>query len=159
MNFDTLFPEELIEFYSFYPKLMENKVDFKKTCSALFKNKQEFEQCVAILRSRSYSPNELIKDFSHNQFYAKDCCVNLQASTEPHLDVHEEWRPKLTQEVAVKVGYDIEISMDGIKRNGIELLSHPSITNEHVENLFPEIKHYDKKTRNTEAIKEKYLPY
>lgn len=78
--------------------------------------KKQFEECLTILKSRFYTPNDLSK-------------------------------------------YGIEISKDGIKRNGVELLSHPLINDDNTLELFPEFKNYSDEIKQIVSIEAKYLPY
>jgi tRNA U34 5-carboxymethylaminomethyl modifying enzyme MnmG/GidA len=78
--------------------------------------KQQFEECLEILRSKSYSPNELSE-------------------------------------------YGIEISKDGIKRNGMELFTHPLIETTKIMEIFPEIKNFSQEVLQSVEITAKYLPY
>ncbi|MFT4967135.1 MAG: tRNA uridine 5-carboxymethylaminomethyl modification enzyme [Candidatus Deianiraeaceae bacterium] len=53
----------------------------------------------------------------------------------------------------------VEISKDGVRHNGVELLAHPSIKQKDIISLFPEINQYSDEVLQSVAIKAKYLPY
>lgn len=55
--------------------------------------------------------------------------------------------------------YGIEISKDGIKRNGISLLAHPLIDKDGIKALFPEMQNFSEEVVRSVEILAKYLPY
>ena len=81
-----------------------------------FAKKQAFDECVLLLKSKYYTPNDLSK-------------------------------------------YSVEISKDGIKRSGLELLAHPLIDKESILKLFPEVISFSEEAMESVAIMAKYFPY
>ena len=55
--------------------------------------------------------------------------------------------------------FGIEISKDGVRRNGIDLLSHPLISTENISQLFPEFSDFPQNVQESVAITAKYFPY
>lgn len=55
--------------------------------------------------------------------------------------------------------YNIEISKDGVRRNGIELLAHPLIHRSDVVKLFPTMQNFSDEVVQSVEIMAKYLPY
>jgi tRNA uridine 5-carboxymethylaminomethyl modification enzyme len=55
--------------------------------------------------------------------------------------------------------HSVEISKDGIKRDGLELLAHPLIDKESILKLFPETISFSAEVMESVAIMAKYFPY
>ncbi len=55
--------------------------------------------------------------------------------------------------------FGIEISKDGVRRNGIDLLSHQLISNQNISQLFPEFSDFSHNVQESVTITAKYLPY
>jgi tRNA uridine 5-carboxymethylaminomethyl modification enzyme len=55
--------------------------------------------------------------------------------------------------------HSVEISKDGIKRNGLELLAHPLVDKESILKLFPEVISFSEEAMESVAIMAKYFPY